>query len=1665
MAYTAGYMTQLQLTEFIQLNTFYKKCQIDFIQYLSILNSTLQPISIAKNKQFKAFSFIPYQFNNPFQISDNFNSEYRRLLNLDLQGNPNPLGDDLISQIARQFTDLCIKISYTREAVKQELQTYSIIGTNKIIQNSVRDFFLKNFSERKNWRYTANSTLKLQQNSDLSGQFISLEKLNNTLQLQGYNSQFFNVSMVQYFDPTNYLNIYAQLPETIIDYIQTSAIVPSTKVLTENYISTTVIGGDGLLSTIYDDFGFIAPQSGLIINDNNFTTANVGTQNIQIPIWNSNAISSVIIKPGTVVSSIITPGNIIQTTGIQYTQIPVYAPCTVLFSQTWNSQFWNKTNVNQLTYNQLSAQIKYYSTYFTQMNKLTTNQAKRQYYINQVYPKFKTIWQTFATSGFTNDKYYLGRPPGNNITKNIGNSIFPTIAPLQQLHNLIPANEIQTNTLFLSKLFYNQTKYYLHLMTKQILNMHYYNKQTLNYGIPQQGWKRSYIEYKGYNTMYQESKNILPTDITPNKNIDVDGPWVYSTLQKFISLYIKENNQISYTKLLDFVKSEYFVIDENIQMNIVNKLFAFQHEIYNKNQYNIHDFYLDSFQNQYTLFKHYQHNNYQDTGQIWIRMKNYQLSVPLMKLTYIRFNGSVYTFDEYDTMYCRQQISYVNMFKQLVNNAIQFGVINNIIWILGRTTWTDLNGTLTQNLRGTIDTSDSDKEIYGSGKNYSYLKLVSAEFSKNDTLNTLQININSIKFYTTDSKTTVLNDINQFIGVYVDNKLKNINFVLYNKNLHISNILKNNVTIASDTIEYLKNSTMPLTIHSYSLINSTSSEKIFYINNTQFPLINMCQEKFIVDFYKFKTSLSETYKINDFIDNSISGMVYDNSYGQREIFGKIINVQDNIIITGNIKTQISGTIKTNETYGQISANIQNDLDIISLSSDIKLQNIYWYDSTLNGVNLANSGTVSGVIKLDNFDMSILSEGIMLQNPNIWRLTNDSSNVNIAYECINKNISDFNIYKNILTTQSRTYYVGILRYICELNTKTIISNEIFTNGFASIYAEYDAEPIYIISPNNQLDLQILQTKYPKCALTQDNKLIVETLATTLGGEKTNFTSISPDNVLSILRDTISIFRQGVISAELTSNINYILNDNYVGRYYFKDTTFNVYYQDIDTFVNGVFENTLYSYNNVSGNIEVSALLTGNSTIIDYNDVAYNIISSYMSGTLYDNQNNDIGTVFTNISGFIPADKGAINKLKDVLMSDAQIEYRENISSYISAGIMQINQALTTEPEINSGLTIFDNGWGFNFIKYYNKYLNDLQDLKSLELYNNSLSAISVINNFSPILTNCFTDELKIIFNFGQHLLDDYITGSQSFDLDIKVYIDDQTQRTKPVGWRCGYKTTTYLNWITGDSTLDGPQIVLVDVNKYITNNLYKRSYITTNNWLYNQKQQQQNLPYLNIIINVCWYDASKLRSNNVNININWRGYNFVLPVSHILENVNCCNNPVFKVSINLINNTIQCIPIYFTPVLIYSKPKIVKDKNGIQKEVYDPYSISIGYIKNTTNQIQSWIIDSEIKDDRYLLTSNNLYNYYLLSNYISLKTLQQVKNAAITYLSDPNHWKLHFYQTQVTFNNALKTVLDNMNIQQQFVIKDYTDKNDNITQTVITINTIQQIFFDSIYFIR
>jgi len=353
--------------------------------------------------------------------------------------------------------------------------------------------------------------------------------------------------------------------------------------------------------------------------------------------------------------------------------------------------------------------------------------------------------------------------------------------------------------------------------------------------------------------------------VIPSELIDCDGPWVYIALQHFIKLYLDNNKHIPYNIIQDFVNKYYTNIISTVKYNISEQLFKYQHEIYNKQYYKVYDFQYDQYDNQFTLYKHIDHDAYTDAGEIWIRMKNYPLSIPLMNYCKIpEEQYGTYENDIYDTMQCNQHIKYANMFKQLVNNAVQFGVFQNTIWVLGYTSYIELHKKL-------IDST-----------NHPYLKLVCAHFYKNENLNTLVIDTPTIKAFSLYDEQDNLDSIDQFIGQYFNQTNKSLEFALYDKDKHISNLTS--LSGISKEISGGNLTVIPIRIGQYLLENNVVGYIPMNISGVM-PSINYAKYDTVNDLQTYKKFLT-IKQLEEYYGNIITGV--------------ITNINYENIITGNI---------------------------------------------------------------------------------------------------------------------------------------------------------------------------------------------------------------------------------------------------------------------------------------------------------------------------------------------------------------------------------------------------------------------------------------------------------------------------------------------------------------------------------------------------------------------------------------------------------------------------------------------------------------------------------------------------------------------------------------------------------------------------------------------
>lgn len=472
---------------------------------------------------------------------------------------------------------------------------------------------------------------------------------------------------------------------------------------------------------------------------------------------------------------------------------------------------------------------------------------------------------------------------------------------------------------------------------------------------------------------------------------------------------------------------------------------------------------------------------------------------------------------------------------------------------------------------------------------------------------------------------------------------------------------------------------------------------------------------------------------------------------------------------------------------------------------------------------------------------------------------------------------------------------------KVSDTTSDNSELYSTGFYGITAKYDYEPIYINDINDKTNLQLIHNKYPKCLINENNELVIESIITTLGGNKTVYSTSLPDDMSNLLLSTI-----------------------------------------------------------------VSSAIEASGAFID-------VLSS-----------------------------NAIIKNEDILTDDPFVN--------ISGGILTVNDAIKNNPaSIDNTKTWNSNNWGFDFKK--------LLDTGDLTTYSNSLNAITAICQMTPVLTTCLIEPLKIICNFGKYTNENYnLIGNEYFDLDIKVYIDDDNERNKAVGWNCGYKKTKYLNWITSDNRFGGPEIVLLDVDTYRTYNL-NNLYGKTNN------------PKLDVIINVCWYDETQILTNDVSININWKGYMYKYPIKEVISNAACCDNIVLKLSIDLIKNTIECYPVNYVPVITTF---------GNSKEL--DFNISIGYIKVFKNEFEKDIKPYKRNEYGNIELESNIQRkkYYIINPDILFAENTTIINDTLKYLNN-NLNTADTYLEQINLQSEDEIILNNKNIKLENKVQCFLNK--------------------------
>lgn len=460
-----------------ETNILFSKRHVNFIEYLSIVNRYLlnNKLSDIDNnlKNFTAFDYVITNFNNNFGDNDLQKSEYRRLLGIGADNS------NLIFQMAKIFTDYCLQISYARENIKCLIQQYSLIGTNRIITDVVRDYFVKNYSSKKDWRYVSNTSNLMDKYVNLPLNELNYISDNKTI------SKAFEVNLIEYYDLNNYFNIQAELPSCIVGYEKQGSILSSITYVTETDTVSTWVTDKPIVSSINDSLGFSVP-SYLLPAKEYIDVIISGNLCGRYEKWTPEQ-NSIDIPKGTTVSSIVPAGTVFTSSFYVDNLVPITGLCAN-FVTDYNNIFWRRDFSDDSLKDSeiIKAEIEYYKHYFDCFQNVENFDDQYEIYKNEVYPLLSASWQLHSTSGFlTNSELsgfqlmYSGEYPGHFTEQNHANKTFTTIASQPFLENLRGVEDISTETsLYLARPFYENVAYYISLLSKDILNMLSYNNKT-----------------------------------------------------------------------------------------------------------------------------------------------------------------------------------------------------------------------------------------------------------------------------------------------------------------------------------------------------------------------------------------------------------------------------------------------------------------------------------------------------------------------------------------------------------------------------------------------------------------------------------------------------------------------------------------------------------------------------------------------------------------------------------------------------------------------------------------------------------------------------------------------------------------------------------------------------------------------------------------------------------------------------------------------------------------------------------------------------------------------------------------------------------------------------------------------------------------------------------
>lgn len=670
--------------------------------------------------------------------------------------------------LSKYLTDFCIKLSYERHLIKNQIKICAQSGTKQIIENVLKNYFISNFSRQDSNLY----------NDGLSQYYSTVDDLTDA-------KQPFEIEFVEYVDTTNYFNITAELPKEVVgtrptgkyetyvhEYIDEHGKLQSeqkTRPIYEDVLADPVISdsserywesisnnlSNGDIESYKD---FYTQWMGPNFTTDDYLTDLVPFLNELYEISNPSStndeeMDKLLMFDSTnyVNSNIRNHKNKNFPSIAPITFLPNLIPVKELFSE----------DVLQLSKPFYDATIQYVNTILIDLIHDFDYNRDKQYQI------IKDGWKTSYAeyNGYTSE--YEDKTNGNVFglygDKRIDND-GPWVYSSLQEFLYIYYNKLLVST--------NKKPQTPRDSSTGIIPTDT-TGNTVNYITKHNTWIDKFIKNQYVYDQSSMTDNIIQKLREKFKSYLFD----YSSFINGINSTDDYDNQIyKLFSNIDYINAGVTSIDTNGNY-FIKPLYKLGCKLNDIQNYIIFNFDNDVYDNQYTLYKHKDHANFEDVGQVWIRLYNHPLSLPLLA--------------HLDGFSSKNDNSNYSIIKDLSENCITFKCYDNTMWLFGYTTY------------------NSTKQ----------LRLAVFNFTYDEEDLTVYIDENSIHYLSSDNISPYLENINSFVGEYL-NTNGNIDFLTYSYSVF------NKYAVSSD--QYL----ITVNKHSYNILKGFVESQVLVAEPT-----------------------------------------------------------------------------------------------------------------------------------------------------------------------------------------------------------------------------------------------------------------------------------------------------------------------------------------------------------------------------------------------------------------------------------------------------------------------------------------------------------------------------------------------------------------------------------------------------------------------------------------------------------------------------------------------------------------------------------------------------------------------------------------------------------------------------------------------------------------